>query len=226
MGLLSWLFPSRCVACGQLGNYICSDCLNRLYPMDNLYCPVCRRPSLFGQTHSRCQTPYELDGLISCYQYRGLIKRLIAKYKYKFVSDLHHTLIELFVSETSHPQLFQQHHWTLIPIPLHSARLRWRGYNQAELLAQGLAHSWGYPLNTHTLIRHRHTTPQMTLSGESRKSNLVNAFSLKSHTSLPSHILLIDDVATSAATLRESAHVLKRAGAQSVWGLTLAQAIP
>jgi ComF family protein len=225
MDWLSWLFPPKCSGCGQQGAYICADCLNRLSPLKDLYCPVCRHPAVNGYTHPHCRRPDQIDGLISCYVYRGIIKRIIAKYKYKYVADLHHTLVELLLSELKHPLLFHST-WTLVPVPLHPARQRWRGFNQAELLAHSLSTQWQMPYSTHLLHRIRQTQSQMTLSAVARRHNLKHAFAVSPNLPPPASVLLIDDVATTRATLRECAVVLKAAGVKQVWGLTLAQTTP
>ena len=134
------------------------------------------------------------------------------------------TLTELAISQLQHPILFKNR-WTMVPVPLHVSRLKWRGFNQAELLANGLALAWAFDLNTHLLIRKKATEPQMKLSGIKRKHNLQGAFEVVK-TPLPSWILLVDDVATTCSTLNECAVALKKAGAKEVWGLTLSQKIP
>jgi ComF family protein len=151
--------------------------------------------------------------------------KIITKFKYYFVKDITDTLIELIVSATDYPLFFKQP-WVMVPIPLHVSRKRWRGFNQAEVLADGLAQAWGWPLLTDLLIRGRNTLPQMKLSGRKRKDNLRGAFEVKKRVAVPGRIILIDDVATTCSTLNECARVLKKAGAKEVWGLTLAQAIP
>lgn len=153
------------------------------------------------------------------------MKQIIAKYKYKFVADLNKTIIELLISEIKSPLLFEQA-WTLVPVPLHPHRLRWRGFNQAELISQGLGAAWVWPVTPHLLTRTRPTSSQMTLSGAARKNNLKHAFAVTSGSTIPPSVLLVDDVATSCSTLRECAAVLKKAGVNRVWGLTLAQAVP
>jgi ComF family protein len=155
----------------------------------------------------------------------GMMKRIIGKFKYSFISDLTNTLIELAISAADYPLLFKTP-WVIVPVPLHSARKRWRGFNQAEVLAQGLARAWEWPCLNNLLIRSRATEPQMKLSGKNRKNNLRGAFKINAQFIVPKRILLVDDVATTCSTLNECARVLKIAGATEVWGLTLAQAIP
>lgn len=224
MDLLSFLFPRRCLRCRQVGSYLCHICVDSIQPMIELYCPVCRKPSRQGITHVSCRHTYEIDGLISCYEYSGVMTNAIAKFKYSLVKDLTETLIELMISSLNQPLFFEQY-WLLVPVPLSKSRKQWRGFNQAELLAQGLAKNFNWEVTTSLIYRVKNTLPQMQLSRDRRQNNLKNSFQVKSN-SASKNILLIDDVATTCSTLRECAKELKKAGANKVWGLTLAQAIP
>jgi ComF family protein len=225
MDWLSWIFPRRCLGCNEVGSYLCPDCVNRLAPLYELYCPYCRRPSVMGITHPKCKTHCDLDGLVSCCTYGGIMAKAITKFKYSFVHDLTNTLIELFISLANQPVLMNRT-WTIIPVPLHPSRQNWRGFNQAGLLAKGLAANWQRPLDIISLHRCKNTSQQMSLSGKQRRSNLRHAFSVSFSHHPPNSVLLIDDVATTGSTLVECAAVLKKAGVKEVWGLTLAQKVP
>jgi ComF family protein len=151
------------------------------------------------------------------------MKKIITSFKYSFVSDLCDTLVECILSKSDHPELFR-HPWTIVPIPLHASRQKWRGFNQAAALAKPLAANWNWHYDDQLLARQKATTPQMSLSGKRRKENLHDAF--VANGTVSDSILLIDDVATTCSTLMECARTLKAAGAKEVWGLTLAQTIP
>ncbi len=115
---------------------------------------------------------------------------------------------------------------TLVPVPLHRQRLRERGYNQSSLLAQGIGKLTSLPVVDDCLIRQRHALPQArTQTVEERRSNVADAFTCRDHGLKDKQVLLIDDVATSGATLDACAVALKAAGATSVWGLTLAREV-
>ncbi len=103
----------------------------------------------------------------------------------------------------------------LIPIPLHIARLRQRGYNQALELARPLATAFGLPLLHDGLRRIRDIAPQSELGALARRRNPRGAFAV-GRDALPTHVALVDDVMTTGATLYECARVLKRAGVQHV----------
>lgn len=113
----------------------------------------------------------------------------------------------------------------IVPVPLHRSRLRQRGYNQAELLAQGLREELGLPLVLGWLERPRAGLPQArTPSREQRWLNTTGAFKVVDRSPAKS-VLLVDDVCTTGATLNACAAALKGAGASRVWGLTLAREI-
>ena len=104
----------------------------------------------------------------------------------------------------------------LIPIPLHRARLRSRGYDQALELARPLARALQLPLLGNALQRNKTTTAQSRLDADARQRNLRGAFVVASGASPPAHVVLIDDVMTTGATLHAAARVLHQAGVRRV----------
>ena len=103
-----------------------------------------------------------------------------------------------------------------MPIPLHRARLRQRGYDQALELAKPLAAALHLPLLADVLLRTKRTTAQSRLDAEARQRNLCNAFRVGGRARLPAHVVLIDDVMTTGATLHAAARALRDAGVQRV----------
>jgi ComF family protein len=112
----------------------------------------------------------------------------------------------------------------LVPVPLSAERQRERGYNQAGLLAKSLAEQTGQPLLAPALERARHTPSQVSLPAAQRMANLQGAFRADSKRVTGRCIVVVDDVCTTGATLTACAEALQLAGAQEVWGLTLARA--
>ncbi|MBT2748394.1 ComF family protein [Lysobacter sp. ISL-42] len=104
----------------------------------------------------------------------------------------------------------------LIPIPLHRARLRERGYDQALELAPPLARELRLPLLDDALLRLRNTPAQSRLDAAHRRRNLRDAFAWRGAASVPAHVVLIDDVMTTGATLHAAARTLRRVGVQRV----------
>jgi ComF family protein len=109
----------------------------------------------------------------------------------------------------------------LVPVPLHPRRLKARGFNQALLLARGVREK---PVGLETLVRGRHTVPQVGLNRNERRDNVKGAFAVPHPEDIKGkNILLIDDLLTTGATVRECARVLRRAGAARVEVLTAAR---
>lgn len=114
----------------------------------------------------------------------------------------------------------------LVPVPMHQKRLRERGYNQSGLLARELGKLTDLTVIDDCLVRQRHTPPQArTSTVDERRSNIADAFVCRDQRLRDKQVLLIDDVATSGATLDACAAVLKASGAVSVWGLVMAKEI-
>ena len=112
-----------------------------------------------------------------------------------------------------------------MPVPLHPRRLRSRGYNQALLLARELGKINGLEVNDRLLLRINDNPPQVeTTSLEQRRLNVADSFECRGDAA-GARIILIDDVATTGSTLSACSEALKRAGATSVWGLTLARQV-
>lgn len=221
VNLLNLMFPRICVGCGWWGRYICANCLNLLSIRWQQMCPYCERPSPTGMTHSTCQRPTGLDGLMIGFEYQGLIKSMIGTYKYHLVSDLAGDLFELLVSLPEW-QLAPAD-WLVTAVPLHPSRFHWRGFNQSELLSRRLA-TYLNTVYVPMLFREKYTRVQMELAQEDRYENVRQAFT---RAVAPEYIrgqsiILLDDVWTTGATMTEAARPLKRAGAAQVWGLVLA----
>jgi ComF family protein len=114
----------------------------------------------------------------------------------------------------------------IVPVPLHPERLRWRGYNQALLLARRVGKRLKRPVDGFSLTRTRNTQPQVELRESERRRNVTGAFAVVEGSRLQGKkILLVDDVYTSGATAGECARVLTESGAENVSVLTLARAV-
>ena len=191
---------------------------------------MCGQFSIGGLSHSGCVRPRGLDGLTSVFAYQGVMKKAIKKLKYKFISDLATDLVELFLSFCGEDKVFsrlvRKKNLFFVPIPLHPARRRWRGFNQAELLGKMITDNLAISFLPDLLIRIKKTQPQIGLSKQSRKKNMRGAFVINKNAKRQianAQLILFDDVWTSGATLMEATKVLKNAGSQKVWGLTLAR---
>lgn len=220
MRITDLLFPRRCVGCGKLGDYFCNKCLPQIEFITRPICPICIYPAIDGATHPTCLTPYALDGMYAVARYRGPMRKAISILKYKFVSDLASTLVDLFFLKF--PKYLPSFD-LFAPVPLHPWRERTRGFNQSALLAKSLGEKLNISVETNVLKRIRNTSPQVKLKGKKRRSNLQGAFVFHKASDISGKTIgLVDDVATTRSTLLECAKVLKRNGAKCVWGIVLA----
>lgn len=223
LSLLDIIFPKYCVGCRKIGSYLCQNCTKKVEFVDKPVCPVCQRQAVGGRTHPGCKNRYSLDGLVIACRYRGPVKDAIKSVKYKWHFDVAKLLSGFLASNLWRFQIDEG--LIMVPVPLHSKRKRWRGFNQAEKLAEVLSRDFSQKYFA-VLERKRETKAQVGLDKKERKANMKGAFSIKDGVDFNAIggrvFLLVDDVYTSGATMAECAKVLKRAGAKKVWGMAVA----
>jgi ComF family protein len=149
------------------------------------------------------------------------VQSLIHQFKYKHAFALAEPLADLMLRV---PPRWRPPVDVIVPIPLHSRRRRQRGYNQAALLARHLSRRLHIRLNTSSLQRIHHTRSQVGLSQAARHANVADAFAVTDRQLQGEHVLLVDDVFTTGATLSAAAETLLAAGATAVSGYCLARA--
>lgn len=222
-GLLDLLFPPRCVGCGRVGVQLCDSCRAELKPVLPPVCPLCGRPTARPQLCSRCrQSPLQIDGVRSALYFDGALRAAIHALKYRRAQDLAGPLGEILgIYWRDHPIPAD----VIVPVPLHPARERARGYNQSALLARGLSEAAELPVRKDLLARVRATAPQVELGAEARRENVRHAFHCATEAAAGLRVLLVDDVCTTGATLEACSQALRAGGASSVWALTLARAL-
>ena len=218
---LNLLFPQRCLGCGEEGSLLCHACQKHMPRVVAPICPKCGRPQSSGILCSSCVAWHNsIDGIRSPLKFEGLIREAVHQFKYKNLRSLSGplgTILRDYLVQNPLPAL------VLVPVPLHSRRLRERGYNQSFLLVKELSYLLRLPVASDSLTRTKYLVPQAkTASVEERRQNVSQAFSCNSGFK-GARALLIDDVATSGATLDACALALKSAGALSVWGLVVAR---
>jgi ComF family protein len=220
---LDLFFPPCCLGCGREGDFICPACRESLSPLSSSVCPRCGRPQAGGALCPDCTGPSRLDGLRAPFVFQGVIRQAIHELKYRNLRALAAPLAGML---NDHLAVQPVPGDVLVPVPLHRRRLRERGYNQSALLARELGRLTGRPLVDGCLIRQRYTPPQArTTSAGERQAHVAGAFACRDGRLRGRRVILIDDVATSGATLDACAAALKAAGAAAVWGLVVARDI-
>lgn len=222
--LQSSAWPGQCLICrGWPSATLCSRCVAR-FAVPQPRCETCALPVPPGV--ARCgacvRTPAPFDRCLAATAYRWPWTRCIGQFKFRQDPGLAAPLAELMAAAPGvAPALATAD--AVVPLPLSSARLAERGYNPAQLLASRLA---GRRARTDWLLRVRHTPPQRGLTRAERLKNVRGAFAVApTHVAelRGRHLLLVDDVMTTGASLGEAARVLRAAGAAQVSALALAR---
>ena len=209
------LLPPRCLVCGEpgaSGRDLCADCHADL-PWNRACCRRCGLPmALAAEICGDCLTaPPPFSRTFAPLRYGFPVDRLLLRFKFHGDLACGRELAALMRVAGTGAELPQ----ALVPVPLHPARLRQRGYDQALELAKALGRSFSLPVLDRALHRHRATGAQSELNAEARRRNLRGAFASVA-TWLPAHVALVDDVMTTGSTVAEAARVLLRAGARRV----------
>jgi ComF family protein len=219
------LFPPRCVLCGNTadGNTLCPPCLNDLPWLSETRCPQCALPTPDGQICGSCLNhPPAFDRTFAPLTYDFPAGKLIQALKYNHRLEITSVLAEIWLGRSTPNPLPD----LLVPMPLHPARLRERGFNQAYELGRALVRPLKLVLAHDACQRIRDTPPQATLPLKARQKNLRGAFSASMEKISGKRVAIVDDVMTSGSSLNELAAILKKAGAVEVECWVMARALP
>lgn len=208
-------FPAFCLNCGLEGAFVCDNCFKSLQKM---------------MTDSEISIPNDspLDGICAVFKYeeRSLPARLIHSFKYDLIKELYGPLGRLMAVRMT--ELTPGAETVLCPVPLHKKRLKWRGFNQSDLLAKKVGTICKMDV-IYPLKRIRFRVPQMELKRNERVKNIRGAFVIDEGFGgailqiADKPVFLVDDVATTLSTLNECALTLKNAGCKKVYAIVLAR---
>lgn len=228
--LLDVVFPPRCAGCEKEGRYLCERC--EVFCSEAAFiCPACQLSSFTGERHSSCATRWGVNGLVNAWEYDGVIKQAIHCVKYGGVTHMINELADralralAILPERSRAffSFFNAHDTLLTFSPMWPNKERIRGFNQAELLARVLARRIG-KRSVSLLLKIRDTKAQVNLEQKERFANVRDSVKANGAWSVRGrNIVVVDDVWTTGATMRECSRALKRAGARDVWGFTIAR---
>jgi ComF family protein len=213
-----FIFPSTCFLCCKPGELVCAKCTKRLEPAQNR-CIKCSRNNPLGLTCRACLSKTSPEYAWSRFAYTRGSKKLIQQYKYHDAASLKSFFADETYKIVAEINNLDKYH--LQAIPIHKNKRRYRGYNQAELVAKEINSKYKVPL-TDSLVRVEASISQaQSRSKHQREINIRGAFKIKGRP--PSHVILLDDVITTGSTMREAAKILKKAGCRSIVCISIAR---
>lgn len=234
-GLADIIFPPRCLTCDTILDHhgkfpVCPTCSSRIKFIKSPLCTCCGIP-YYGADISNhlcgdcsISKPAFIAARAVCH-YETTVLEAIHNFKYKGEIASGKILGRLMASY-DYPDIDIRNFSLVMPVPLHSKRLRERGFNQAVILAREIAGMFTIPLDFLTIKRYIHTEPQIHLGKKERASNVRGAFNVtKQDRVRKQKIVLVDDVYTTGSTVKECCRVLMENNAEEVAVLTLARAV-
>jgi ComF family protein len=229
---LDLLYPAHCPVCDRtLGDGrrdpLCGECFSAVEPIVPPLCATCGLPRpTFEAGAGRCYAcltaPPAYDYARAAGAYAGVLRDAVHALKFGGVLALARPLAALVLEQQA--TLLGPHVDALVPVPLAADRERSRGFNQSELLATHLAAASGLPTRPRWLSRRRATRPQTELNAGERHRNVADAFRA-SPRAAGAHVVLVDDVVTTGATVSECARTLRAAGARTIGVLAVARVL-
>ncbi len=211
-----------CLLCGAFSHdgAWCKACDGTLPYLTTPHCPLCALPTLNGDICGRCLKHMpQFDRTLAVFSYAFPLDKLVQALKFGEQLMLVHSLADRLAQRVEiRPDC-------IIAMPLHSSRLRERGFNQSIELARYVANNLDIPLLPHACVRVRDTPPQSTLAWKERSKNIRNAFTCALDLS-GKHIAVVDDVMTSGASLNEVSAALRGAGASEISAWVIARTLP
>lgn len=221
---LDWLFPPQCGGCGKLGSRWCVECQSKIPLLTGILCRKCGVPIKVEGICLECQVnppSYLANRAWATYDFP--VREAIIRLKYKRDLGLGDILALPLIG------LVKSMDWsvdTVVPVPVGKQRLRERGYNQVALIARPFSLALGLKYCPEALVRVRETRSQVGLSALQRRENVYRAFEANSRQVRGKTVLVLDDVSTTGSTITACSDALLRAGAQNVFALTVARALP
>lgn len=216
------LLRQDCFLCSARAgaSLLCAECHRALPRLQEPRCPICARPTPGGQVCGGClRKPPHFDATLAVFAYAFPIDRLIQALKYRGRLAVAPFLGEALAGLPQPPAT------RLVPMSLHRKRLSQRGFNQALEIARPVAKRWHLPLDTTSVSHELDIRAQAGLPWDERQRNVRGAFLCRADLA-GEHVVVVDDVMTTGATLDEFARTLKKRGAARVTNLVVARTLP
>jgi len=220
---LDLFIPPCCVVCGKVETWLCDACTKKIPLLTGTVCQRCGKPWEENGPCPACKTsPLNVAPIRSAFLFEGQLRDAIHALKYRGG----HAVVPLLAQRMAEAwKQYDIQSDLLVPVPLYPSREMKRGYNQSTLLAQALGHEIDVSVAPYALARVRNTASQTKLNRQDRQKNVKAAFAWTEKVDIVGKcVTLVDDVATTGATLDACAAVLLANKAKTVNAFTLARA--
>lgn len=226
------IYPRRCPVCGDIvaprGELICSSCSTKLMQVEE---PRCKRCSKSIDSEEKefchdCETKnYHYVQGFALWIYDSHMKKSISDFKFHGKREYSDFYVDEIVKKF-HKNIQKIDPDVLVPIPIHKTKQQYRGYNQADILAQGIGKAMDIPVITHLLQRDKKTLPQKQLNDKERLKNLEKAFVFNDKENMKwgraiHKVILIDDIYTTGSTIEACTNILLQNGIEEVYFISL-----
>lgn len=214
--IISIIYPPKCIFCQKILNYstllyICSDCYSGL-PFAQM--------EVLATSHKNEEN--FCDGAVSVFQYTGVVKESLIRFKFYNEPSYYKTYAKLIADRFAKMADINQYDMVM-SVPLHKYKEFSRGYNQAYLISKELGRELKLPENSRLIKRCRNTEAQSLLDKQKRSQNVKGAFTITYPEKVAGKsIILVDDILTTGSTLEECSRELKKAGAVKVFAVVVA----
>ncbi|HEV2413840.1 MAG TPA: ComF family protein [Candidatus Dormibacteraeota bacterium] len=221
MHVLDLLLPPRCGGCRRIGAWLCDACRSKIRRLEEPLCRRCGAEVASARGECSCRTRLKsLTRVRSAVAYEGPIEHAVHRFKYEGWRRLALPLAQLVAERLAVEGIAAR--W-VVAVPLHRSRQSTRGFNQSELLGRELQKLFALRSPPGVLVRTRATPPQVGRDRKSRFENVAGAFIWNGGRLQGEAIFLVDDVATTGATLDACASALREAGSGPVTGVSVAR---
>lgn len=228
--IIDFIYPRRCAICGEIvipkGNYVHERCREKLSYIKDPCCVKCGK-SVESEEVEYCfdcsKKNYHYKKGYSVFLYEAFIKQSIVAFKYQGKKEYADFYVDEIIKQYK-LKIKAIRPDVIIPVPIHHAKRLERGFNQAEIIAQGIGKALKLPVDTELLIRNKNTLPQKELNDKERLKNLQQAFRInpKKKSKVPLNtVLLVDDIYTTGSTIEACTNILNDYGIKTVYFISI-----